>query len=62
MLGGELQGHPLETRQVGFFARDQLPQPLAGGARWVDTAFAAIKGETRPADFDEPRTPPWRGS
>src|SRR6266478_3519514 len=47
MLGGELQGHPLETRQVGFFARDQLPQPLAGGARWVDTAFAAIEGETR---------------
>jgi ADP-ribose pyrophosphatase YjhB (NUDIX family) len=62
MLGGELRGHPLETRQVGFFARDQLPQPLAGGARWVDTAFAAIEGETRPADFDEPRTPPWRGS
>src|SRR5437016_6555049 len=62
MLGGELQGHPLETRQVGFFARDQLPQPLAGGARWVDTAFAAIEGETRPADFDEPRTPPWRGA
>jgi ADP-ribose pyrophosphatase YjhB (NUDIX family) len=62
MLGGELEGHPLETRQVGFFARDQLPQPLAGGARWVDTAFAAIEGETRPADFDEPRTPPWRGS
>jgi ADP-ribose pyrophosphatase YjhB (NUDIX family) len=62
MLGGALQGHPLETRQVGFFARDELPQPLAGGARWVDTAFAAIDGETRPADFDEPRTPPWRGT
>jgi ADP-ribose pyrophosphatase YjhB (NUDIX family) len=62
MLGGELQGLPLETREVGFFARDQLPQPLAGGARWVDTAFAAIEGETRPADFDEPRTPPWRGT
>src|SRR5436305_10066094 len=62
MLGGALQGHPLETRQVGFFARDQLPEPLAGGARWVDTAFAAIEGESRPADFDEPRTPPWRGS
>src|SRR5215212_3168849 len=36
MLGGELQGHPLETRRVGFFARDKLPEPLAGGARWVD--------------------------
>src|SRR5437764_7010952 len=62
MLGGALQGHPLETGQVGFLARDQLPEPLAGGARWVDTAFAAIEGERRPADFDEPRTPPWRGS
>lgn len=60
MLGGELRGHPLETRQVGFFSRDNLPWPLAGGARWVDTAFAAIEGETRPVDFDAPRTPPWR--
>jgi ADP-ribose pyrophosphatase YjhB (NUDIX family) len=61
MLGGELRGHPLETRAVGFFARDALPWPLAGGARWVDTAFAAIAGEHRPVDFDPPRTPPWRG-
>ena len=61
MIGGELKGHPLETRQVGFFGRDALPWPLAGGARWVDTAFAAIDGEQRPADFDLPRTPPWRG-
>jgi ADP-ribose pyrophosphatase YjhB (NUDIX family) len=60
MLGGELKGHPLETREVGFFGRDNLPWPLAGGARWVDTAFAAIDGEQRPADFDLPRTPPWR--
>ena len=62
MLGGELEGHPLETRQVGFFPRNALPQPLAGGARWLDTAFAAIEGETRPCDFDLPRTPPWRSS
>jgi ADP-ribose pyrophosphatase YjhB (NUDIX family) len=60
MLGGELRGHPLETRAVGFFARDALPWPLAGGARWVDTAFAAIAGEQRPCEFDLPRTPPWR--
>jgi ADP-ribose pyrophosphatase YjhB (NUDIX family) len=62
MLGGELKGHPLETRRVGFFARDRLPEPLAGGARWVESAFAAIDGETRPAVFDPPRTPPWRGT
>ena len=61
VLGGELMGHPLETRQVGFFARENLPWPLAGGARWVDTAFAAINGEQRPVDFDAPRTPPGRG-
>jgi ADP-ribose pyrophosphatase YjhB (NUDIX family) len=60
MLGGDLAGHPLETSNVGFFARDALPQPLAGGARWVDTAFAAIAGEQRPCLFDLPRTPPWR--
>jgi ADP-ribose pyrophosphatase YjhB (NUDIX family) len=60
MIGGELRGHPLETRQVGFFSRDDLPWPLAGGARWVDTAFAAIEGEQRAVDFDLPRTPPWR--
>jgi hypothetical protein len=28
----------------------------------VDTAFAALAGEGRPADFDLPRTPPWRGA
>jgi ADP-ribose pyrophosphatase YjhB (NUDIX family) len=61
MLGGALAGHPLETRSVGFFARDALPWPLAGGERWVDLAFAAINGEDRPCDFDPPRTPPWRG-
>jgi ADP-ribose pyrophosphatase YjhB (NUDIX family) len=61
-IGGELTGHPLETRAVGFFARDALPWPLAGGARWIDTAFAAINGEQHPVDFDAPRTPPWRGT
>jgi ADP-ribose pyrophosphatase YjhB (NUDIX family) len=60
MLGGELRGHPLETRTVGFYARDNLPQPLAGAHRWVDLVFAAIDGEQRPCSFDAPRTPPWR--
>jgi ADP-ribose pyrophosphatase YjhB (NUDIX family) len=61
MLGGELRGHPLETRTVGFYPRDNLPQPLAGAHRWVDVAFAAINGEHPPCSFDLPRTPPWRG-
>src|ERR1700724_823231 len=61
MLGGELRAHPLATRGGGVFAPGARPWPLAGGARWVDTAFAAIDGEQRPVDFDPPRTPPWRG-
>ncbi len=61
MLGGELVGHPLETRQVGFYPRDRLPQPLAGAHRWVELAFAAIDGEQRPCSFDPPREPTWRG-
>ena len=61
VLGGELRGHPLETRTVGFYPRDNLPQPLAGAHRWVDLAFAAIDGEVHPCSFDAPRTPPWRG-
>jgi ADP-ribose pyrophosphatase YjhB (NUDIX family) len=60
VVGGDLQGHPLETHQVGWFARDGLPQPLAGGARWVDVAFAAIEGKQPSPVFDLPRTPPWR--
>jgi ADP-ribose pyrophosphatase YjhB (NUDIX family) len=62
MVGGELAGHPLETRQVGFFPRDRLPQPLANQQRWADLAFRAIDGERFPADFDLPRNPPWRGA
>jgi ADP-ribose pyrophosphatase YjhB (NUDIX family) len=61
MTGGELRRHPLETEDVGFFARDRLPEPLAGGARWVDLAFAAIEGRHTGCVFDPPRTPPWRG-
>ena len=51
----------LETEDVGFFSRDALPEPLAGAARWVDLAFAAIEGRQVNAVFDPPRTPPWRG-
>ncbi|MEZ5171764.1 MAG: NUDIX hydrolase N-terminal domain-containing protein [Acidimicrobiia bacterium] len=60
-IGGELTAHPLETRDVGFFARDSLPQPLAGGEHWLDVAFDAIGGHSRATVFDPPRTPPWRG-
>ncbi|MGB2756935.1 MAG: NUDIX hydrolase N-terminal domain-containing protein [Acidimicrobiia bacterium] len=60
-IGGELNGHPLETRAVGFFARDAMPTPLAGANRWMQFAFDAIDRDTPPpCEFDAPRTPPWR--
>ena len=44
MVGGELQGHPLETSAVGFFARDNLPEPIAGIHRW---GRARVRGDRR---------------
>jgi ADP-ribose pyrophosphatase YjhB (NUDIX family) len=61
MVGGELQGHPLETRAVGFFPRDDLPYPVAGLHRWGELAFAAIDGTMLACSFEPPRTPFWRG-
>ncbi|MGY6502006.1 MAG: NUDIX hydrolase N-terminal domain-containing protein [Acidimicrobiales bacterium] len=59
-VGGELAAHPLETADVGWFAEDALPSPLAGAANWPPLAFGAIRGERIEPHFDEPRTPPWR--
>jgi ADP-ribose pyrophosphatase YjhB (NUDIX family) len=58
--GGALKAHPLECADVGWFAEDKLPTPLAGADRWKDAAFAAIRGEQRPVLFDRPRQPVWR--
>ena len=60
-VGGELRGHPLETRAVGWFAEDALPSPLAGADRWVPAAFAALRGQPVDVLFDPPRQPTWRG-
>ncbi len=59
-VGGELVPHPLETRDVGWFSRDALPSPLAGPERWVELAFAAIRGEPLDPLFDRPRPETWR--
>jgi ADP-ribose pyrophosphatase YjhB (NUDIX family) len=58
--GGELRAHPLETRDVGWFAEDGLPSPLAGFERWGGGAFAAIRGEPLEVLFDPVRDPVWR--
>jgi ADP-ribose pyrophosphatase YjhB (NUDIX family) len=60
-VGGELNAHPLETRGVGWFSEDNMPQPLAGASQWGPHAFAAIRGEPVEVLFDQPRQPMWRG-
>jgi len=59
-VGGDLTPHPLETRDVGWFAQTRLPEPLAGGGRWVDLAFEAIRGGPIEVVFDWPRSSTWR--
>jgi ADP-ribose pyrophosphatase YjhB (NUDIX family) len=59
-VGGELNPHPLECSDVGWFTEDALPEPLAGAPAWKDAAFAAIRGRPRPVVFDPPRRPVWR--
>ena len=59
-LGGELRRHELETADVGWFAEDELPSPIAGQERWGPSAFAAIRGEPIDVLFDAPRPQVWR--
>ena len=58
--GGTLQGHPLETSGLGWFAPDALPSATAGIEWWGQMAFAAINGERSIATFDTPRPSVWR--
>jgi ADP-ribose pyrophosphatase YjhB (NUDIX family) len=59
-VGGDLRGHPLETRGVGWFAETDLPSPMAAASRWVPLAYAAIRGEIGDVIFDPPRPWVWR--
>mgnify|MGYP001208104419 CR=1 FL=1 len=60
--GGELVPHPLETRDVGWFAEDELPAMTVGVSQWGAHAFAAIRGESTDVLFDLPRAEPWAQS
>jgi ADP-ribose pyrophosphatase YjhB (NUDIX family) len=60
--GGTLTPHPLETGDVGWFAREALPEATAGAAWWGPMAFAAIDGDLGPATFDPVRPNVWRGT
>jgi ADP-ribose pyrophosphatase YjhB (NUDIX family) len=59
-IGGELQRHPLETADVGWFAEEELPAGTLGERWWGPTAFGAIKGERYYTHFDDVRSPVWR--
>ena len=59
-VGGELKAHPLETSDVGWFAPEALPWPVAGIDLWGPSAFAAIRGEPVVVAFDAPRRPVWQ--
>jgi ADP-ribose pyrophosphatase YjhB (NUDIX family) len=58
--GGSLQGHPLETSGVGWFALDALPERTAGAQWWGPMAAAALSNEPIIPSFDPPRDPIWR--
>jgi hypothetical protein len=58
--GGELQRHPLETSDVGWFGPTTLPDATAGASWWAPSAFAAINGGEAPTTFDLPRDEVWR--
>ena len=60
-VGGKLEPHPLECRDVGWFRPDALPSPLVGVERWGEHVFAAIRGERRDVLYDRVRQPMWRG-
>jgi len=58
-VGGDLQGHPLETLDVGWFDQAALPHPVAGIDHWGPHAFAAIRGEDVDVLYDLPRDDVW---
>ena len=58
--GGDLQPHPLETMDVGWFAEGKMPAFVAGFDHWGSHAFRAISGEPVDVLYDRPRTPPWQ--
>ncbi len=59
-VGGSLQAHPQECLDVGWFDRDNLPEPLANFELWGEHAFAAINGGDTEVFFDRPRPDVWR--
>ena len=60
-VGGNLNPHPLEVLDLGWYSLDQLPGMVFGVERWRAIAEAAIKGEYLDTAYDAIRGPVWRG-
>ena len=60
-VGGNLNPHPLEVLDLGWYSLDQLPGMVFGFERWRAIADAAIKGEYLDTAYDAIRGPVWRG-
>ena len=58
--GGQLERHPLECADVGWFAEDALPWPLAGAGFWGPWRSAPSAARSHDVHFDPPRAQPWR--
>ncbi len=58
-VGGELRPHPLETADLGWFGRHEMPEPLAGFGAWGDRVFDALEGGEVDVFFERPRPRPW---
>lgn len=61
VVGGEMNIHPLECLDAGWFTRDNIPSPTIGADRWAGPIFAAIDGEQLDVFYDDLRRPVWRG-
>lgn len=61
VVGGDMDIHPLECTDAGWFARDNLPSPMIGAERWTGPIFDAIDGSGGAVFYDDLRVPVWRG-
>jgi ADP-ribose pyrophosphatase YjhB (NUDIX family) len=58
-VGGELNPHPQECLDVGWFARHEIPEPVANFDLWGDHTFDSIEGKTEDVFYDAPRAGVW---
>ncbi len=59
--GGELSPHPLECLDVGWFGRDELPDPVVNFDLWGDHTYDSIEGKVDDVFYDPPRDGVWLG-